>query len=300
MKKLGVRESEDRSSTSVVRCPRWGYVPMRLFVAAPPCFEKVLAGASLSSARVISSSELETAQGDFAFSTGHEVVDLDHRQGFSEAKLSVGEGAVPKKPLYYRVVKRAFDVVFSACVIVVGFIPCVILCAFIAADTKGSPIYTSIRVGRGGRPFQILKFRSMVVDSDDLERYFTAAQIDQWHREHKVDDDPRITKLGAFLRSSSIDEIPQFINVLLGHLSVIGPRAITFDELKNFGDNQDLLLSCPPGVTGLWQTGPRNVATFESGLRQDLELTYVVNASLKLDAELFFRTFKTMADGTGK
>lgn len=219
---------------------------------------------------------------------------------FSETERTAGKNLVPKKPLYYRFIKRAFDIVFSACVIVVGFVPCVILSAFIVADTKGSPIYTSLRVGRDGRPFQILKFRSMVVDSDNLEKHFTKAQIEQWYREHKVDNDPRITKLGAFLRSSSLDEVPQFINVFLGQLSVIGPRAITFEELENFGDNQELLLSCPPGVTGLWQTGPRNVATFESGLRQDLELEYVANASLKLDAELFFRTFKTIADGTGK
>lgn len=124
-------------------------------------------------------------------------------------------GVIPQKPLYYRFIKRVFDIVFSTCVIIAGFIPGLILSAFIAKDTGGSPIYSSVRVGRGGKLFRIYKFRSMVADSDNLEKYFTRDQLELWHQEHKVDNDPRITKLGAFLRSSSIDEFPQFINVLL-------------------------------------------------------------------------------------
>ena len=218
----------------------------------------------------------------------------------NHARSLCGEGRVAKKPLYYRFIKRAFDVLFSSCVIVFGLIPGLILSAFIVKDTGGSPIYTSERVGRGGVPFRVYKFRSMVSDSDNLEKYFSTEQLEEWHREHKVENDPRITKLGAFLRSSSIDEFPQFINVFLGQISVVGPRAITFEELSYFGDDQDLLLSCPPGITGLWQTGPRNLATFEIGLRQELELMYARNASLSLDAKLFFRTFATMISGTGR
>jgi len=218
----------------------------------------------------------------------------------SEIEKPVDKGRVQKKPLYYRFVKRAFDIGFSACVIAVGFLPGLILSAFIMKDTGGSPIYLSERVGRGGRLFKILKFRTMVADADELEKYFTAEQLDQWHREHKVDDDPRITKLGRYLRISSFDEFPQFINVFLGQLSIIGPRAITVEELSYFGDDQDLLLSCPMGITGLWQTGERNMATFESGIRQEIELMYVNNASLRLDAQIFFKTFKTMFERTGR
>ena len=200
----------------------------------------------------------------------------------------------------YHFIKRVFDIVFSSLVIAFGFIPGLVLSLFVILDTGGSPFYSSVRIGKNGRPFKILKFRSMVADSDNLEKYFTPEQLEQWHKEHKVDDDPRITKLGRFLRRTSIDEFPQFINVLLGQMSIIGPRAITSEELVNFGDDRDRLLSCPAGITGLWQTSKRNEATFESGLRQEIELLYVERASLKIDMMIFFKTFTTMLTRTGK
>lgn len=212
----------------------------------------------------------------------------------------MSSAVVRKKPLYYRFLKRLFDLVFSTCVIVVGLIPGLVLSALIVLDTKGYPIYTQTRVGRNGKLFRIFKFRSMVADSDDVEKYFTSDQLEVWKKERKVDNDPRITKLGNFIRKTSIDEFPQFINVWLGQISIIGCRVITFDELEWFGDNRDLLLSVPPGITGLWQTGPRNLATFDSGLRQELELSYAKNASFSLDMKIFFRTFRVMVERTGQ
>ena len=133
-----------------------------------------------------------------------------------------------------------------------------------------------------------------------VEKYLDASQLEQWQRERKVQDDPRITKLGHWLRTTSIDEIPQFINVFLSQMSIIGPRAITNDELEWFGKDKARLLSVPPGITGMWQTGSRNMATFESGFRQELELSYVDSACVKMDAKLFFRTFSTIIARTGK
>ena len=118
----------------------------------------------------------------------------------------------------YRICKRIFDIAFSVCVIAIGLGPGLILSAFIARDTGGSPIYTQERVGMGGRTFQIYKFRTMVADSDDVEKYLSADQLAQWRLERKVDDDPRITSLGRKLRSTSVDEIPNFINVLKGDI----------------------------------------------------------------------------------
>lgn len=226
-------------------------------------------------------------------------------RGFEEPPLVIGghysaSEFVPQKPLPYRFLKRFFDILLSAFIIILGFIPGLILSLFIMKDTGGSPIYLSTRIGKNGRPFKILKFRTMVADSDNLEKYFTPEQLDQWHREHKVDDDPRITKLGNKLRRTSIDEFPQFINVFLGQMSVVGPRAITEEELKYFGDDRDLLLSCPVGITGLWQTSERNMATFESGLRQEIELLYVEHANLWTDFLIILRTFKTIVARTGK
>jgi len=205
-----------------------------------------------------------------------------------------------RKRIGYHVLKRAFDIIFSTTVIVVGIIPGAVLSVFVARDTGGFPIYSQERVGRKGRTFQLYKFRTMVADADNLENYLSVDQLAEWHREHKLEDDPRITPLGRILRKTSIDEFPQFINALLGQMSVIGPRAITVEELEWFGEDKDLLLSVPPGITGLWQTGQRNQLDFASGMRQEVELVYVRNASLKLDAQIFFKTFKTMLEATGK
>lgn len=202
--------------------------------------------------------------------------------------------ALDRRSLGYRFVKRAFDVVFSAVVVAVGLVPCAILSAAIAIDTKGSPIYTQERVGRLGRPFRIFKFRSMVVDADDVGKYLAPDQLAQWERERKVDDDPRITRLGRVLRRTSLDELPQFLNVLAGQLSVVGPRAITLDELREYGGSAPLLLSVSQGITGAWQAGPRNEATFENGERQAIELGYARHASLRGDARVFLATFGAM------
>lgn len=220
-------------------------------------------------------------------------IDADRRSAVSNS-AAVEDLRIPTKPLYYRFIKRLFDIVFSLCVIAVGLIPGVILSIFIVFDTKGTPIYSQERAGRNGKPFKIYKFRTMVSDSDDVEKYFTPAQLEIWKRERKVENDPRITRLGRTLRVLSLDEFPQFINVLFSQMSIIGPRAITFSELEQFGKDKDLLLSVPPGITGMWQIGGRNAATFENGMRQSIELDYARHASLKTDAKVFFGTFITM------
>ena len=198
------------------------------------------------------------------------------------------------RSLGYRAVKRAFDIAFSAVIIAVGIVPCAVLSAVIAADTKRSPIYTQERVGRLGRPFRIFKFRTMVADADDVEKYLDAEQLMEWKRERKVTNDPRITPLGKVLRRTSLDELPQFLNVLKGDMSLIGPRAITFAELEHYGADVALLLSVPQGVTGAWQAGPRNEASFENGERQAIELGYARNASLGEDVRVFGSTFGAM------
>lgn len=199
-----------------------------------------------------------------------------------------------RRPPTYRLAKRVFDVAFSAFVITVGVVPCLLLAAAIALDTKGSPLYSQVRAGRNGLPFRLYKFRSMVADADNVEKYLTEEQLAAWKRERKVCDDPRVTRLGRFIRKTSLDELPQFINVLLGNISVIGPRPITYDELAEFGNDVALLLSVEPGITGAWQCGPRNEASFDNGRRQAIELSYVRDACVRLDATIFFSTFRAM------
>lgn len=202
----------------------------------------------------------------------------------------------------YHIVKRGFDVVFSACASVACAIPTLLICGLIWLDEPGAPIYKQRRVGRYGQPIDIYKLRSMVVDADEVEKYLTPEQVKQWETEHKVDDDPRVTKIGKFLRRTSLDEIPQFWNVLTGEMSVIGPRPVEPDELAAYDDSVVEFLSMTPGITGWWQTVSRNDAKYEDGERQELELFYVRNRSLSIDIKVFFETFRAMfgKDASGK
>lgn len=234
--------------------------------------------------------EVTCAQNARCFGAGKPV--LGHLVGTDEFAKACR--ALDKRPFGYKFAKRLFDIMFSTVVIIVGFVPCAVLSVAIAVDTKGTPIYSQERVGRLGRPFHIYKFRSMVADADDVEKHLNSEQLKEWHRERKVTDDPRVTRLGRALRSTSLDELPQFLNVLKGDMSLIGPRAITFDELTEYGNNAALLLSVPQGVTGAWQAGPRNEATFENGKRQAIELEYARHASPGEDMRVFLATFGAM------
>ena len=123
------------------------------------------------------------------------------------------------------------------------------------------------------------------------EKYLSDVQMVQWKREQKVDNDPRVTRIGRVIRKTSIDELPQFLNVLAGDLSVIGPRPVTLDETYEFGENRDEILSVRPGITGLWQATARNRATWENGRRQELELYYVRNRGYGMDAYIFLNRY---------
>ena len=201
----------------------------------------------------------------------------------------------------YLVFKRAFDVVFSAAVCIVLAIPVAIACAAICADTPGKPFFRQERIGKGGKRIYIFKLRTMVADAHEHpERYMTSVQLETWRREQKLVNDPRITRVGRFLRRTSLDELPQFLNVLTGDLSVIGPRPITLDETYEFGEDRDEVLSVRPGITGLWQATDRNRATWENGRRQELELRYVRNRGYGMDVHIFLMTFRAMfLDRTG-
>ncbi|WP_317299094.1 sugar transferase [Collinsella tanakaei] len=196
---------------------------------------------------------------------------------------------------FYRVCKRGFDIVFSACVLVAAAVPGAVLALMVCAESPGGPMFRQSRVGRGGREIRIWKLRSMYADAHEHpERYLDEGQMAQWEREQKVDGDPRVTRIGRFIRKTSLDEVPQFINVLAGDMSVIGPRPVTPEETYEFGDARDEVLSVRPGITGWWQVSARNEATWADGTRQALELEYVRNQGFAMDARCFFGTFRVM------
>ena len=194
----------------------------------------------------------------------------------------------------YHVVKRGFDLAFSSAVVVASAIPMGAVCGLIYLDHPGKPIYKQRRVGRYGVPIEIYKLRTMVPGADRIEEWLTPEQIEQWLAEHKVDDDPRVTKIGKVLRATSLDELPQFLNVLTGEMSVIGPRPVEPDELAAYKHSVVEFLSVTPGITGWWQVKARNDASYADGHRQQLELEYVRDRGLKRDLQVFLGTFGAM------
>lgn len=234
---------------------------------------------------------------------GKEISESGAREHYARGEFRVpppDDTVAAPKPggVGYLLVKRAFDICFSLAACMVLLVPVALVCLAIVIDSPGSPFFRQERIGEGGKRIYIWKLRSMYVDAHSNPRkYFTDDQFAQWEREQKVDDDPRITRVGRFLRRTSLDELPQFINVLTGELSVIGPRPVTLEETYEFGSARDEFLSVKPGITGWWQVTERNGATWANGDRQMLELFYVRHASLALDFRIFIRTFKAMGRG---
>lgn len=209
----------------------------------------------------------------------------------------------PKKGgLVYLGIKRIFDILFSLVVCILLLIPMVVICIAISLESSGSPFFRQERIGKNGRVIRIFKLRTMAADAHSHpERYLTPEQHAVWLREQKIDNDPRITGVGHILRKTSLDEVPQFLSVLKGDLSVIGPRPITLEETYEFGEAREEFLSCKPGITGWWQVTDRNDSTWKNGQRQLRELFYVRHASLVLDLRIFIKTFKVMfVEKTGR
>ena len=208
------------------------------------------------------------------------------------------------RSLLYRVCKRSFDIAFSTVAVAVCAIPVAFVCVAIRLESPGAPVYSQARMGKGGRVIRVLKLRSMVADADDVAKYLESEQLAQWETERKVDGDPRITRVGRLVRSVSLDELPQFLNVLAGQMSVVGPRPITRDELERHftPEEREELLLVRPGTTGPWQAGPRNDATFESGERQRIELGYVQSMGFAADTKCVLGTVGAMfgRDRTGR
>ncbi len=196
---------------------------------------------------------------------------------------------VKKKP-FYEAVKRIFDFLL-ALVGTVVLSPCLLLIAIaIVAEDKGSVFYKANRVGRYGKPIKVYKFRSMKTGADRLEDMLTPEELEEYKKNFKLERDPRITKVGSFMRRTSLDELPQLLNIIGGSLSLVGPRPVLQEETELYGEDRDLLLSVKPGLTGLWQASGRSNITYEDGARQAMELRYVRERGFLLDIKILFMT----------
>ena len=190
-----------------------------------------------------------------------------------------------------RIIKRAGDIIFSLIVIIFGA-PVFFLLAFLVKISSPGPVfYIQQRIGRNYKKFGCIKFRTMHKDSDILLSKLLANSSklrEEYNNDFKLRKDPRITFIGTFLRRSSLDELPQFFNVLKGEMSVVGPRPIVRDELRRYGLSMDEVISVRPGLTGLWQVSGRNNLSYKK--RVAMDLYYARNRSFLLDVEIIFLT----------
>lgn len=206
------------------------------------------------------------------------------------------------KKVVYKFIKRLIDILggLVGTVLLVPITLCVFIARIILKENDGPLFYEQLRYGKDRKKFRIYKFRSMCIDADKkLEEYL--AQNDEARKEfeenQKLKDDPRITKIGKFLRKTSIDELPQLINVLKGDMSLIGPRPIVDGEIERYGNDKEKFLSVKPGITGYWAANGRSDTTYSE--RINMELYYVDNISFKLDVKIFFKTISSVIKKEG-
>ena len=198
--------------------------------------------------------------------------------------------------------KRIIDIVGSIVGIIL-LIPLTIIVAAANALSKsdnGPIFYLQERLGKNGKKFKMFKYRTMVVDAEDKINEIIKNDEElkkEWEDSRKLKNDPRITKIGKILRKTSLDEFPQFINVLIGNMSLVGPRAVVDDEIEKFGKQKDKVLSVKPGITGNWAVNGRSDTTYEE--RVALEAEYVDKFSIWFDIKILFKTFSAVLKKEG-
>ncbi len=195
--------------------------------------------------------------------------------------------------------KRALDII-GALLLIAVLSPVIVGTFLCLLVTGGRPVYGQPRVGRKGKVFRCWKFRSMVVHADRaLARILAtdAQRASEWKATHKLKDDPRVTRVGRFIRRTSIDELPQLFNVLMGDMSLVGPRPVTQPELNRYGSAVTHYLAAPPGVTGLWQVSGRSNTSYDYRVSRDV--AYYEMASLRADLGILMRTVSVVVRGSG-
>lgn len=187
----------------------------------------------------------------------------------------------------YRLIKRLADIILSLIVLILLIIPTIIIALLIWHDDRGPVFYTQTRVGKDAKKFKMYKFRTMVPNADQLKsdlmdkNEFMGAMF-------KIQDDPRVTKVGHYLRIHGLDELPQFLNVLIGDMSLVGPRPPLPDEVKQYSKKDFQRLLVTPGITGLWQVTPRQDYSFSEML--ELDIKYINTCNIWLDLKIMFKT----------
>lgn len=200
----------------------------------------------------------------------------------------------------YKVIKRAIDLIGAVIGLVLSSpLFLIISLLYLSGSQKGPVFFKQKRIGQNGVPFYIYKFRSMVANAENVLK----ANNELYHKylanSYKLEpeEDPRITKIGRFLRKTSLDELPQLINVIKGEMSLVGPRPVVSEELREYGDDKELFLSAKPGLTGNWQVCGRSEIEYPE--RCNIELYYVRHKSIAFDMKIIFKTVMTVLTKKG-
>ena len=198
-----------------------------------------------------------------------------------------------------RIVKRLIDLLLVFISLPLVLTICIIIAITVKSTSDGNVLYGHKRVGKDGKIFTCWKFRTMYKDADkQLAKLLKNKKIRaEWEKEQKLKHDPRVTNIGKFLRKTSLDELPQLLNILLGQMSFIGPRPITEDELEKYGNKSTYILSVRPGLSGMWQTSGRSNTGYED--RVALDIFYIHNWSVWLDVWLIIKTLYVVVQGKG-
>lgn len=196
--------------------------------------------------------------------------------------------------------KRIFDCAMALPILLV-ISPLIVLISVLVAMDGGPVFYGHRRIGENGKPFNCYKFRTMIVGAHDLfDEYlaFHPAAVNEWAQSQKLDGDPRITSIGRWLRRTSLDELPQLLNVIAGDMSLVGPRPVTESELIRYGDKAAIYKTVRPGITGLWQVSGRNRLSYDE--RVALDVQYASQRALWRDIVILGRTVRVLLTGDGK
>lgn len=206
-------------------------------------------------------------------------------------------GEVTRGTTFYLIVKRTIDIL-GALIGLVLLSPIFLIVAIaIKLDSKGPIIFGHTRKGLHGKDIKVYKFRTMYENSQEIFNNFTKEQKEEFYKNFKLENDPRVTKIGDFLRRTSIYELPQLINILNGSMSIVGPRPIVQKEIDLYGDYANKLFSVVPGLTGYWQANGRSDTTYEERIKMDMY--YIDNRGFWLDFKIIIKTFGSVLKGEG-
>lgn len=202
-----------------------------------------------------------------------------------------------KRKIIYSIIKRVSDIFLSLIAMLLLSPIFLVVALVIRVDSKGKIVFGHERIGKDMKKIKVYKFRTMYENSEEIFNNFTEEQKKEYYINFKLDNDPRITRVGSVLRKTSLDELPQLINILKGDMSIVGPRPIVEKEIPKYGEYAKEVFSVLPGLTGYWQANGRSDTTYEE--RVQMDMYYIKNRSLLMDLKIILKTFATVIKKEG-